>query len=155
MTTNGKNLLWVDDDGEERFLYEKYNLERNGWTIIWAFTVLEAARKLSENSFDAVLLDQMLPPQKYEDEPSLWGGCALLYWLRGGGLLQDTRDFDFVADLSPRSRNQNIRVTLVSAFYDDQVMSRVNNAPGPAVELVKKPIAIARLVASLEGSLEG
>jgi len=147
-----KTLLWVDDDGEERFLHEKYNLEKRGWTIVWALTVLEAAEELAEKSFDAVLLDQMLPPQKYEDEPNLWGGCALLYWLRGGGLLRDAKDFDFVANLTPLSHNQKIRVTLVSAFYDDQVMDQVSKAPGPSVELVQKPITLTRLLACLEGS---
>jgi CheY-like chemotaxis protein len=150
--TNGKTLLWVDDDGEERFLHEKYNLGKKGWSITWALTVLEAARILAEKSFDAVLLDQMLPPQKYEDEPSLWGGCALLYWLRGGGLLQDTRDFDFIVDLTPHSHNQEIRVTLVSAFYDEQVNNYINNVPGPAVEQVQKPINLSRLLSYLEGS---
>jgi CheY-like chemotaxis protein len=154
LTNNRKTLLWVDDDGEERFLYEKYNLEKRGWRITWAFTVREAAMKLAEDSYDAVLLDQMLPPRNNEDEPSFWGGCALLYWLRGGGRLQDTRDFDFVADFIPRPHNQIIRVTLVSAFYDDQVMSYVVNAPGPAVELVRKPIDLSHLVACLEGSSE-
>jgi CheY-like chemotaxis protein len=149
---NEKNLLWVDDDGPERFLYEKYNLEKKGWSITWALTVLEAARNLAEKSFDAVLLDQMLSPQRYEDEPSLWGGCALLYWLRGGGLLQDTRDFDFVLNLTPHPSNKEIRVTLVSAFYDEQVNNYINNVPGPAVELVQKPINLARLLTYLEGS---
>lgn len=147
-----KTLLWVDDDGEERFLYEKYSLEKKGWSITWALTVLEAARNLEEKSFDAVLLDQMLPPQKYEDEPSYWGGCALLYWLRGAERIQDATDFDFLGELTPRDHNQEIRVTLVSAFYDDHVMDHVNKAPGPAVELVEKPITLTRLLACLEGS---
>jgi CheY-like chemotaxis protein len=150
--TNGRTLLWVDDDGEERFLHEKYNLEKKGWSITWALTVLEAARILADRTFDAVLLDQMLPPEKNEDEPSLWGGCALLYWLRGGGLLQETSDFDFIANLTPQSHNQEIRVTLVSAFYDEQVNSYINNVPGPAVELVQKPINLPRLLGFLEGS---
>lgn len=149
---NGKTLLWVDDDGEERFLYEKHNLEIKGWSITWALTVFEAAERLAEKLFDAVLLDQMLPPRRYEDEPSLWGGCALLYWLRGGGLLRNTKDFDFVASLTPLSHNQEIRVTLVSAFYDEQVNEYINNAPGSAVELVQKPINLTRLLTYLEGT---
>jgi CheY-like chemotaxis protein len=149
--TDSKTLLWVDDDGEERFLYEKYNLEKKGWSIIWALTVLEGARNLAEASFDAVLLDQMLPPERYEAEPSLWGGCALLSWLRGGEHIQNTTDFDFLDEMTPRDQNQKIRVTLVSAFYDEQVMSYISNAPGPAVELVEKPIMLPRLLACLEG----
>jgi len=149
---DSKTLLWVDDDGKERFLYEQYNLEKRGWSITWSLTVLEAARNLEEKPFDAVLLDQTLPPQRYEDEPSYWGGCALLYWLRGGERLQDTTDFDFLGELTPRGHNQNIGVTLVSAFYDDQVMGYVKKAPGPLVELVQKPIGLAHLLSCLEGS---
>jgi CheY-like chemotaxis protein len=154
LTVNGKKLLWVDDDGAERFLSEKYNLEKKGWSITWAFTVHQAAELLRKDSFDAVLLDQMLPAQTYDDEPNYWGGCALLYWLRGAGLLPITKEFDFIAESTPLSGNQQIVVTLVSAFYDDQVMVYVGKVPGPAVELVKKPIDLARLVACLEGSAE-
>jgi len=160
MSTNiarGRTLLWVDDDGPERFLYEAYMLERSGWKVQWARSVMEGMESLGQERFDAVLLDQMLPfgvlGADGGDPPDVWAGCLLLYWLRGLSRpsaappvrASDEREF---SSRRAREENREVPAIIVSAFYDDDVDAAVKKVQ--AVPQFSKPLEVQQLLAVLE-----
>jgi CheY-like chemotaxis protein len=127
MNQDGRVLLWVDDDGRERFLYEEHLLSRRGWVIQWAKSVREAIDKLQGACFDAVLLDQMLPLEPGAlDSTDVWSGCLLLYWLRG-------------------MPGPSSAPPALEAFHDDEVTAAIK-AAGSAVPMVSKPIDAEKLL---------
>src|SRR5262245_32422122 len=76
-------ILWLDDDGPNRFPYELSVLADKGLSSDWAEDATEAVRKLSTVVFSLVLLDQVFPLVKGSTYKDIWSGCRLLYWLRG------------------------------------------------------------------------
>ncbi len=153
------HILWVDDDPQDRFKYEielikkefKYKLE-------WTETIQEAAQKLNDTPYSALILDQMLPP-KHGDRPDIWGGCTLLYWLRGketapwGDKPRPETHLDpseVKTDLwssinnigEPNIKNSNIKTVIVSAFHDDDVHEKLSEAStqDKKISFIDKPI---------------
>jgi len=155
MSTAQRRVLWTDDDPPERYEYESYVLSDEGWEVTWAPDVGTAARKLSEERFDALILDQMLPYEGLRAGDPLWNGCLLLRWLRGkapppavvldpeGGL----------STLSPSPENRAIPTVVVSAFHDPNVEAamREASASDQQIPVVPKPIDMTALLDFLHG----
>jgi CheY-like chemotaxis protein len=149
---NGHNLLWIDDDGPERFLYEEYVLQGKGWRVVWATSVREALEILSKEGFDAILLDQMLPLNPGPLAPAdVWSGCLLLYWLRGmlrPSAAPQVEEPDMFGDISPLLSNRLNKVIIVSAFHDDEVEEAIRTVEA-SISIVKKPIDLDKLIVTL------
>jgi hypothetical protein len=151
-TYSHRVALWVDDDGPERFPYEEFLLERSGWKVRWASSVAEAMERLRRDCFDAVVLDQFLPLRSSETGhgAGAWGGCLLLYWLRGvpppAGAPETTAlDEDKGGNDPPREENRGVRVVIVSAFFDAEVAAAISDLPG-TVAAFAKPIEVQALI---------
>lgn len=146
-------LLWTDDDPPGRFEYEAFILEDEGWEIRWAPDVTAAAIALSKDSFDAMILDQMLPYEALRKGDPLWGGCLLLRWLRGKApppnvSLDPTGP---LTRLTPGADNRDIPVVVVSAFHDPKVEAAMRDASelDRGLVMVPKPIDINALASLL------
>lgn len=147
-------LLWTDDDAPDRFEYEALVLGEEGWDVVWATSVSEAARLLAEQHFDAMLLDQMLPYTGLKHGDPLWNGALLLRWLRGKGppsnVTLDPRGE--LSMLKPRVENREIPTVVVSAFHDPLVDSAMRDASEQdrALPLAPKPIDVGALIGYLD-----
>lgn len=157
MTCDGRRrLLWTDDDAPGRFRYELLMLERSGWTIEWATSLEQALKKLCEDEFDAMLLDQLLPartpvaPRRVT--PNVWHGCRLLYWLRGAewpSTAPNLEDWDSLSrDLNP-PKWRDLPVLLVSNVFDEDVHSALFSLE-PALQQVVKPPSVDLLLKLLD-----
>ena len=153
--SNEMKLLWIDDDPQKRFRSAARLLNNEGWTIEWAKSILDAARRLSKNTYKGVILDQMLPPEEeMHNAVSMWGGCMLFYWLRGEKL---DNGFDFLEfertvmdklkNIKPKNPNKLIKIIVISALYDPKIYHaffkidpQINILPKPfnRTELAKK-----------------
>jgi CheY-like chemotaxis protein len=145
-------ILWIDDDGPRRFVYEQKLLERDGWQVSWAGGVAEAVDALASRSFLAVLLDQTLPMgSPLSDRANVWQGCLLLHWLRGKPFPSQAPQIDEwerMGRLAPLDENRAARVILVSAYYDHEVDAAIRQIEPHLVSIVK-PIDAASLVRAL------
>ena len=141
-------LLWIDDDGPDRFPYEEYMFIQSGWKVVWATSVREALSKLGKDRFDAILLDQMLPLDPGPLAPAdVWSGCLLLYWLRGlprPAAAPQVEDPNVFGEFVPLESNREVAVVIVSAFHDDEVEQAITTAE-MTISIVKKPIDLDRL----------
>ena len=150
---NGRALLWIDDDGRDRFLYEEHMLKRRGWDIVWATNVRDALENLGSKEFQAILLDQMLPVAPGPLAPTdVWSGCLLLYWLRGKprpSAAPQAEESDIFRETKPLASNRAIAVVIVSAFHDDEVEAAIKEI-GASSQIVKKPIDSKKLIEMLE-----
>jgi CheY-like chemotaxis protein len=129
-------LLWIDDDGPERFMNERRRLRKARWTVEWARGLQSAVERLTVEPFDAMLLDQMLPwPDREPGEPpdttvEVWGGALLLWWLRRGRA-PDSLGSAVVAryaemwDQQPTAANRAMPVVVISAFDDSDVRAQL------------------------------
>jgi CheY-like chemotaxis protein len=126
------HVLWVDDDDPDRFVYERYLLERDGWKVTWARDVAEAADKLSHEKFDAVILDQMIAGSGVEEQFVIWAGCRLLRWLRGTDPPDSQRREDTpwpaLHRLAPNDANKHLPVAILSAYHDADVLRATQGA---------------------------
>ncbi len=146
-------LLWTDDDAPDRFEYEALVLGEEGWDVVWATSVSEAARLLSGQHFDAMLLDQMLPYTGLRHGDPLWNGALLLRWLRGKGPPSSVT-LDPNGELSmlrPMPENRDIPTVVVSAFHDPLVDAAMREASEQdrALPLAPKPIDVSALISYL------
>lgn len=147
MSEGRPRLLWTDDDGRERFLYEEYVIRDEGWEIAWAEGVSEASRLLAREPFDALILDQMMPYEGLrQNEFLLWGGCLLLRWLRGApppAALELELDGGLYAS-QPLDVNRDIPAFVVSGFYDASVAEAFREASPQDRDLriMPKPVEV-------------
>jgi len=145
MVTDNMRLLWVDDDGEKRFRYERRILQQQGWEVIWAEDIDMACSLLTTEEFGALILDQSLPFIKEFTPTGIEGGYLLLHWLRRGNLPEqfDLPQGDTPSQPGPpRPANQRLPVLFVSAYYDEELrwqMEKLNGDSGP-VDIVSKPV---------------
>lgn len=153
-------LLWTDDDPPGRFEYEQFVIQDEGWDITWAPDVTTATRLLSEKTFDALILDQMLPPYVglRKGDP-IWGGCLVLRWLRGKappmGLTLDSEGP--LVKYQPDRHNADLPTVIVSAFHDPKVESALRDA-SPAdrdIKLVPKPLDMGAILDFLRHAAPG
>lgn len=159
MSETKRRLLWIDDDGPGRFEYERYLVEREGWSLVWAEHVLDAAKLLSSEPFEALVLDQMIPFDRDDFGPlDPWGGCLLLRWLRGTypprhvPLKMTTREGHLGVHAPPLPQNMGLRLLVVSAFHNDQVLAEIRSASEKDQHLVvaSKPLNEKRLLELLK-----
>lgn len=154
---NPRRILWVDDDGPDRFRYAESMLRRDGWEVEWAQDVVSAARRLTTQSYDAVLLDQETPLEP-NDTKSRWAGCILLHWLRSNasaplGLpsLELARHARMMRVGKPLADNVSVRVVVVSDYDPPELMAALRTASNNDVELpiLPKPLNLEELRALL------
>ena len=145
MATNSKRLLWVDDDGEKRFRYEKRFLQQKGWAVVWAEDIDTACLLLATEEFGALILDQSLPFVKEVTPTGIEGGYLLLHWLRQGSLPEQ---FDLpqgeipVQHGLPISTNRYLPVLFISAYYDEDLRAQMQKLNGEhrSIEIAPKPV---------------
>lgn len=154
-------LLWMDDEGARKFLYEDYKLKQQGWQIDWATSVDEAVHALCTRPYDAILIDQMMPlggvGQQYID---VWTGCLLLWWLRRGTPPDVAPPPTLEAssalwEVSPLEANRTTPTICVSAFDDPDirpVMLAASETEALRVPVLVKPIRFADLLDALEAA---
>lgn len=155
MNRKSTRILWVDDDGEDRYLHERMLLTERGWNIDWATTVLTAADFLRTKEYRALLVDQMLPLVQ-SDAPTVWGGCVLLRWLRHAELPIEVAayagDCERLRELSPAAGNSDVNVMIVSAYWDADVAHSIDTtlAETGRVRSSPKPVQPAELIRFLD-----
>lgn len=129
-------------------------LGEEGWDVVWDTSVSEAARMLSKQPFDALLLDQMLPYTGLKHGDPLWNGALLLRWLRGKEpppfVTLDPRGE--LSTLRPKDENRDIPTVLVSAFHDPVVDKAMRDASDQdrSLPLAPKPIDVGALLSYLD-----
>lgn len=156
-----RRLLWVDDDGETRFHWEKRLVEKLGWSLDWSVSVLDAARRLESTTYNAMVLDQMVPyettalPQRSFDRDPLftWGGCLLFRWLRGAepprgaplDAIPPASDLRTIA--APLPANRTLPVLIISAFNYEDSLSELRGASSADqhMTIVMKPLSEKRI----------
>ena len=163
--TPRKTLLWVDDDGPGRFLYETMVIESSGeWQIQWAQNPEQAARHLATAAYRAVILDQFMPLTDDVSGRSPWAGYLLLCWIREQPI-QDSLEpaLHLAADRirtsssRPLASNKVVPVLILSAFHDKQVASstrQVNKPYQANTRILVKPIDIGDVISWLD-EIEG
>jgi CheY-like chemotaxis protein len=144
-----RTVLWVDDDGPQRFLYEEFVLTRSNWDTRWANSVEEAMEQLRNYRFDSIIVDQCVPLLRAGWTEDAWGGCRLLYWLRElypPPRAPESRVLDncIVGKNSPLEANRKLRVIVSSAFFDNEIDTVIRSLPGE-VYFLQKPISPDRL----------
>lgn len=151
------HVLWVDDDDPDRFVYERYILERDGWKVTWARDVAEAAKALSNERFDAMILDQMIAGNGVEEQFVIWAGCRLLRWLRGTDApssQQRRQDVPWPAlqRLAPHDQNRQLPVAILSAYHDADVLRATQGASEQDRKalFLGKPVKEAELLGFLQ-----
>ncbi len=158
MPNKSPNLLWADD-GARRFRYERLMLRRAGWSTEWAIDARDAAHALSETPFDILVLDQMLPYDHVSESEQIasrpWGGCLLLYWLRGRqlpGHAPAVSDYSSLHGVQPLTVNRSLPVVVVSAYYDEEIAETMRNTSSLEAPLrfFPKPVDIQEVLAVLE-----
>ena len=125
--TKGAKVLFVDD---EPFLmsYLVERLRDECHEVALATTLTEAARRLSENQYDLVLLDIMLPlgpDPSYEGSDSRSAGSRLLKELRQGHFAGTGKDVPVIvmtARADPVLRRQMSKYG-VSSFLEKPVLT--------------------------------
>jgi len=146
-------IIWIDDDGEDRFPLELKRLRENRWDVSWALGVERAVEKLAAQAFRAVILDQMLPIGASPiNRANVWQGCLLLHWLRGmpfPKLAPELQEWKKLAGLSPLEENRTAKMIVASAFFDAEV-DRAIRAIEPNLISIAKPINAPNLIKALE-----
>ncbi|HNC96873.1 MAG TPA: hypothetical protein PLA94_03415 [Myxococcota bacterium] len=153
-----RRILWVDDDGPDRFRYAESRLKREGWEVEWAQDVFSAAQKLSKDAYEGVILDQETPLDP-NDSRSRWAGCILLHWLRGNsspppGLppLELSRHGRIALAGRPHTDNLHCPVVVISDYDAPGLITALRSASPADVELpiLPKPLKLEDLRSLLE-----
>jgi DNA-binding response OmpR family regulator len=148
-------LLWVDDDAPERFQYEATVLtEDYRIEIMWARSVAEAVQLLSKRTYEAVVLDQMLPFKSDSVVSDYWGGCVILHWLKRSKYPSSAPPAEDPSVLlgTPLAANVHAPVCFVSAFSDDDVHRELLRACDPLL-IFPKPLELKMLEEFLRAAL--
>jgi len=153
-----RRVLWVDDDGKDRFQYELSVLEDSGFTTDWALDAEEALASLSKEAYDLVLLDQVFPIGKDSSYKDVWSGCRLLYWLRSepppAGAPQGALWAWLLGKNKPKSKNREIPVIIISGFQDDHVDAALRQI-NQGISIFPKPVDGDELIRTIDGLLKG
>ncbi len=148
-----KKLLWADDE-KSRLEFTVGFLERNGWSVDWTSTVIEAAEAASKNAYHFILVDQMLPFSRERSSEDDWGGCRLLYWLKRSRQPVNATRIEGISKLKKikkNSQNKNTTVMILSAFFDPLVDGAINKL---GVRKETKPILPEQLLEVIEGLVQ-
>ena len=157
MENQGPLVLWVDDDEEDRFIFEIDAIKsRLGWQVQWAGTVREAAMVLTTRAVDALILDQMICDHGISSP--IWSGCRLLHWLRGkkhpdqGPWPREELGWRLHLSEKPLACNRQVPVVLVSAYHNREVLDATMEASTQdrLIRLYSKPVDFQRIQAFLQ-----
>ena len=121
---NSQKILVIDDSNTNIVLLEAI-LETRGYKIMTALSVKEAIPMIEKELPDLILLDLLMP---------------------------EVNGFDFLEKIKNEEKFQGIPVIIVSALTDDENINRTMEMG--AVEFIKKPVNIERLVSRVENVLE-
>lgn len=151
-------LLWVDDDGPDRFRYEEAVLiEDRGCQVGWAATVAQALERLRREPYDAIVLDQMLPFTEHSPVTDYWGGCVVLHWLKLSSYpptAPPPEHPQLFAGEPPLLANVQAPVCFVSAFMDDDVHRELLRACN-LLRIFAKPLDLDVLERFLDAARSG
>lgn len=149
-----KQILWTDNDGRARFLYEHRLLSRAGYDVAWAVSIREATRLIASRSFDLLIVDQLMPydgepgaTSTPDGDPGVWGGWYLLQWLR---CLDPMPGPAWLTGLSPV--DSTVPVLFLSAYQNMKVEEalRATSAQDADVVILRKPLDESELVAAVD-----
>lgn len=161
-------MLWLDNDGPGRFQFERRQIQRRGWDVIWSYTIRDAAERLVAEPVDAIILDQMVPYDGSpaagwvpDGPPKVWGGCVLLWWLRGKGAptgMPGNREVSKKPYLKspPHSKNSQTPVAIASGYYNHSVEDALRNASplDSNLRILVKPLDLQALLGFLHSCSE-
>ncbi|MBK8256553.1 MAG: response regulator [Polyangiaceae bacterium] len=144
MIEDKAQVLWVDDDDPERFVYERFKLQKEGFFVTWARDVEEAASLLASQKFDAMILDQMIAGNGVDEQYVIWAGCTLLQWLRGAppSQRQPERAWPKLSRITALEQNRHLPVAILSAYHDPEVLRAIYSAS----DQDKKPLFFGKPV---------
>jgi DNA-binding response OmpR family regulator len=144
-----RRALWVDDDNEDRFLYEISILEDENIATDWAADASEAVSKLQSTVYNLIILDQVFPIGPDSSFKDVWSGCRLLYWLRGEAPPVEAHRGggwpEFLDGKKPLLKNKSVPVIIISGFQDNQVDEALKNA-NHSVTIFPKPVDGEKLI---------
>ncbi len=155
-------LLWMDDEGRDKFILETSVLQRNNWEVEWAHGVPEAAAKLRKRrgeAFRIVLLDQHVAEadEGTPDKHLIWGACRLLYWLRGTPASIPRPwlapgEVEAWSRAAPRPVHRRIPALLVSTYHNNAVLEATRKASGhdKFIKLMAKPVDPGELLRNIQ-----
>ncbi len=150
-------LLWADDDLiYRRFRYTKRIVKDRGWELISALDVVEAIEKLHEQIFDFILLDQMMPFSRQQQQVDYWGASRVLHWLLGKPQPPNAPPVnkDRLDALKPRPGNKRVPRMILSAFDDIAVRKSIESLD-PEILMETKPFDPDQLIETIELILNG
>lgn len=124
MGSDSKNILVIDDSNTNVVLLQAV-LKNKGYTIDIAFSAKEAMHIINKHFPDLILLDLLMP--------------------RING-------FEFLTDLKANEMTKHIPVIVVSALADQESLKKAMDLG--AVEYIKKPVDIQKLVAIVASVLK-
>lgn len=162
MSESRQRLLWIDDDGEGRYLSEVLFLAHRGWEVVWARDARSAMEILSSEQIAAVLLDQVFPhDSNLSEKEDIWAGCRLLFWLRKAKGPDKAPLSEGWAQLlnewQPLPENDGVPVLLVSAYQDFR-NGEIENTARQASEtdsdmkVVRKPVDFGKIQSFLHST---
>lgn len=151
-------IIWVDDDDPNRFIYEQKLIEARQATLVWAHTPEEAAERLAQDAYDAVILDQFMPFNAGARDRSPWAGYILLCWLRcldaPNNIEQEVREaVQHLRDTyTPARLEGETPVLILSAFHDRDVEEAMQlmQSQGGRIPFIPKPADHRQLMSWLQ-----
>jgi 5'-methylthioadenosine/S-adenosylhomocysteine nucleosidase len=149
-------ILWVDDDGANRFDFELHLLSERGDQVEFATNVLDASRLLASHTYDALILDNVMQYAPSGREPvGYWGGIVLLYWVRRlprPFKAPSTYSLHELDGREPARANSRANIIFVTAYHDDEMTSVIQKAARPAelIPVLHKPLDHEALLEALD-----
>jgi hypothetical protein len=163
-----KTLLWMDNDGPQRFRSYRRWLDKQGWEVRWASTIEEAMRALCDEPIHALVLDQLVPfsgtlpdGTAPDGPPKVWGGCLVAWLLRRRRLPPHfpTEHEDQACEwlkLAPYPGNDEVPILLFSAYRDDHVegaLLEIKNGEF-VVPILEKPVLLDDFIEKFRSVVE-
>ena len=143
-----RHLLWIEDEPQQ-LSAARAEIEDRGWTVTFRRDIVSAARELSVNRYDALILDLMVAGELdgVVRGFAVWATYRLLCWLADvpalakAGVSDQWKELD---ELTPLDDNRKVPAMILSAYHSPDVtkaMILVNRARiGVDIRLYSKPI---------------
>jgi len=131
-----KKLLWMDDEIDD-YLPIIESLELEGFEVTSIKHVDLAVEELSNNSFSAIILDQIMngdplfEEQSFSDDDMVWGGCLVLYWLLGKNDIAEAPQqinnlLKVLCNEFSNTKNSNLPIVILSSEISEVVDEALN-----------------------------
>lgn len=159
-----QKVIWVEDQPDHLTAAQRL-LGRRGWQVTIECDIVEAARRLANEVFHALIMDLMVPSGLGGNSAAgyrIWSTYRLLCWLGSestrsmtdarAGLSGQWLEID---ELRPLDANMHIPAMILSAYHDEGVanaMKAANRARtnGQEMVLCVKPIEAIQVVEELQ-----